>query len=336
MWSKSLKFAYTRLLIVSMILAYLVSGCGGSSETEEIRAGDVDVRETDHVTEREVQFRDLENCDGSVEYTQTISQEQSVNKSSNISVGGSFGASGLRVIEAAIDAKYEISGSEGRTAGDRIDLVAPPGTHVRYTIVWVWVVHSGNVTIKGDPDPLDYRYRRLVEVSTSPEDLGCEAVVVETVPTAQTSAATPIPQSNPADLREAVSEYLAYAIQAEIKAYSTWDTADAEKVFIGQPLENMLNFIAQLSDDGLYYVPEFDSGNSYYHDIRRVDETRIEVDSCEIWTGAFYQLSDRSLWGTRERQLVPQTITIEYLGNSWYISNVEFYEPPSFCQSGGK
>jgi hypothetical protein len=333
MWLQPLKFRCSKLFIFLIIPPILVAGCRGNSQSSEIKTSDVDVRETENITEPEIQTRILENCDGVVEYKQTVSQGQSVNKSTEISTGGRFGVGGLKVIEAAVEAKYENTRREGRTAEDKIELVALPETNVRYTIIWVWVEYSGNVIIKGEPDSLDYRYRQLVEVKTSPENLGCDDAGIAAVSTESVSIDSPTPQPDSPDIEEAVSKYLIIATQVEIIAYSNMDASLAESVFAGQQLEVVRDSIEELRDAGFYYVPEFDFANSYYRDIRIVNETTIEVDSCEFWTGAFYRVSDNGFVEMRERELLPQTITIEYIGNRWYISKVVFYGPPYFCES---
>jgi hypothetical protein len=62
-----------------------------------------------------------------------------------------------------------------------------------------------------------------------------------------------------------------------------------------------------------------------------VNNARIEVDTCEVWTTNTYRLSDSQLADSTGPDLLPQTITIEQLNGNWFITNVNFFNPPSFC-----
>ena len=316
----------------------MIVGCGGDPdpptepEAITIAENDISIHENNQLIEQDIQVRHLDNCNNNVETKATVSREQSVTQSSVISGGGKFGAA-LKIIEAAVEAKYENTRSDSITSEDNIELIAPPGTNKQYTVIFFWVVYSGDVTIRGEVDKLGYQYRQLKEVSTKATDLGCGVVNTETGnDTQNVSNPSPEAQTNPIELEEAVSQFLGNAIQAEIDTYTYLDNSIAATIFSGQPLENIKIFVETLRDEGLYYIPEFDFDNSYYNDIREVSPTLIEVDTCEYWSGNFYLISDKSLRGTEDQRLLPQTITIEYIGDSWYITNVEFYDPPSFCQ----
>ena len=78
-------------------------------------------------------------------------------------------------------------------------------------------------------------------------------------------------------------------------------------------------------------VSDIDYYKSYIADIRVVDDTEIEVDSCEVWSTSIYRGSDGVLVQNTEPRLLPQTITIQKLNTGWFITDVKFADAPAFC-----
>jgi hypothetical protein len=80
-------------------------------------------------------------------------------------------------------------------------------------------------------------------------------------------------------------------------------------------------------------ISEINYYQSYIDDIRIINQQHLEVDSCETWTTSTYRRSDGALIQSTEPQLLPQTITIQQVNGNWFITNVEFFNAPSFCES---
>jgi hypothetical protein len=134
----------------------------------------------------------------------------------------------------------------------------------------------------------------------------------------------------PADLENQVSEFLTRAIELQMEAYRNGDASIALAHY-GPVFEGLANDINSLSQQGLVSISEIDYYESYIHDIRVVNNVVIEVDTCEVWTTNTYRLSDSQLVESTGPALLPQTITIEQVNGSWFITNVNFFDAPSFC-----
>jgi hypothetical protein len=100
----------------------------------------------------------------------------------------------------------------------------------------------------------------------------------------------------------------------------------------GPVLDNLAANIEALDRQGLVSISEIDYYESYINDIRVLSSTQIEVDTCEVWSTYTYRLSDGELVEAAGPDLIPQTLTIQQLDGGWFITNVEFFDPPAFCQ----
>ena len=80
------------------------------------------------------------------------------------------------------------------------------------------------------------------------------------------------------------------------------------------------------------YIAEFDNDNSYIHNIRQINNTMIEIDSCEYWSATIYNHRTQAKINTVPKQLLPQTITVEKLNLDWFVTNIEFYDTMVFCR----
>lgn len=135
----------------------------------------------------------------------------------------------------------------------------------------------------------------------------------------------------PQDLEREVSDFLTRAIELQIEAYRNNDASIAASIMTGPILDSLTAEINSLNQQGLVSLSEIDYYESYIHDIRVVNDALIEVDTCEVWTTNTYRLSDGQLVDSQGPSLLPQTITIEQLNGSWFITTVDFLTAPAFC-----
>ncbi len=133
------------------------------------------------------------------------------------------------------------------------------------------------------------------------------------------------------ELSRDVSNFLTKAIELQIKAYRNGDASVAAPILAGDLLNTLEQDIASLNQQGLVQVSEIDYYQSYIDDIRIINKTKLEVDSCETWTTNTYQSSDGSLVQSTQPRLLPQTVTIQKVNNNWFITDVSFFDAPSFC-----
>jgi hypothetical protein len=135
----------------------------------------------------------------------------------------------------------------------------------------------------------------------------------------------------PADLENQVSDFLTRAIELQIEAYQKGDASIASTVLAGQELTDLSSDIASLNQQGLVSVSEIDYYQSYINDIRVINNSQIDVDTCEVWTTSTYRQSDGQLVDSTDPTLLPQTITIQQVNGNWFITNVNFLDAPAFC-----
>lgn len=133
-------------------------------------------------------------------------------------------------------------------------------------------------------------------------------------------------------LEQDVSDFLSNAIELEIEAYQNESPDVAASVMTGDVLATLQNNIASLSQQGLVMISQIDYYESFISDIRVIDNTHIEVDSCEVWTNDTYSKSTGEVVSSEGPALTPQTITIQQLDSNWYITDVQFFDAPAFCQ----
>lgn len=135
----------------------------------------------------------------------------------------------------------------------------------------------------------------------------------------------------PAELEEEVSEFLTEAIELQIEAYRNGDASIASSIMTGQILQDLAADINALNQQGLVSISEIDYYKSYIDDIRVINNSLIEVDTCEVWATHTYRLSDGQLLESTGPALLPQTIIIEQRDGNWFITNVNFFDAPAFC-----
>jgi len=138
-------------------------------------------------------------------------------------------------------------------------------------------------------------------------------------------------QSRSQELEDFVEEFLTGAVAAEIATYENNDDSYISLFMTGAPLRHVKANLESLSAQGMVFVPAFDPNKSKTADIREITNGRLEVDRCEFWSGSYFAQSDRALVSTDPVELVPQTITLEFLPDGWFITSIEFYDDSSFC-----
>jgi hypothetical protein len=136
----------------------------------------------------------------------------------------------------------------------------------------------------------------------------------------------------PPELEDEVSNFLTQAIELEMQAYQNGDASIASPIMAGDVLQDLAAEIDSLNQQDLVSISEIDYYESYINDIRVISNTHLEVDTCEVWTTNTYGRSDGELIQSDGPALLPQTITIQQLDGGWFITAVEFFDAPAFCQ----
>jgi hypothetical protein len=129
-----------------------------------------------------------------------------------------------------------------------------------------------------------------------------------------------------------ISEFLFDAINAEIAAYTYDDISYLYPYMQGEALGDVQAALDYLRNQGLIYEPEVDFEKSSWVDIRQINEDMIEADTCEYWSGTYYNRADGTYSHTAPYDVVPQTITIEWLGEGWFITKINFYPLHLSCE----
>jgi hypothetical protein len=133
------------------------------------------------------------------------------------------------------------------------------------------------------------------------------------------------------ELSKEVSDFLTKAIQLQIEAYRQGNASIAAPIMAGDIFTVLESEISGLNQQGLVQISEIDYYQSQIDDIRVISNTNIEVDTCEVWSTNIYQRSDGTLIQSTDPRLLPQTITIQKLNQGWFITNVNFFDAPAFC-----
>ncbi len=135
------------------------------------------------------------------------------------------------------------------------------------------------------------------------------------------------------ELNKELSDFITRAIQLQIEAYRKGNANIAASIMAGDIFAALENEIASLNQQGIVQISEIDFYQSYINDIRVVSSTKIEVDTCEVWSTTTYRRSDGALIQSTDPRLLPQTISIQKLEQNWFITEVNFFDAPSFCQN---
>lgn len=132
-------------------------------------------------------------------------------------------------------------------------------------------------------------------------------------------------------LSKEVSDFVTKAIKLQIEAYRQGDASIASPILAGDLLATLEQDITSLNQQDFTQISEIDFYKSYINDIRVINDTNLEVDSCEVWSTNIYRRSDGTLIQSTDPRLLPQTITIQKLDQSWFITKVSFFDAPAFC-----
>jgi len=135
------------------------------------------------------------------------------------------------------------------------------------------------------------------------------------------------------ELNKEVSDFITKAIQLQIEAYREGEAEIAAPIMAGDIFNTLESDIASLNIQGIAQISEIDFYKSYIHDIRVISSTKLEVDTCEVWSTNMYRRSDGVLIQSTDPRLLPQTISIEKLEQAWFITQVNFFDAPAFCQN---
>jgi hypothetical protein len=133
------------------------------------------------------------------------------------------------------------------------------------------------------------------------------------------------------ELSKDVSDFLTEAIELQIEAYRQGDASIASSILAGNLFNDLEKDIDSLNQQGLVQISEINYYQSYIDDIRIINQQQLEVDSCETWTTNTYRRADEALVQSSGPDLLPQTITIQNVNGGWFITNVEFFDAPAFC-----
>ncbi len=133
------------------------------------------------------------------------------------------------------------------------------------------------------------------------------------------------------ELTKEVSNFITKAIQLQVEAYRQGDANIAAPIMAGDIFTTLESDIASLNQQGFAQISEMDFYQSYINNIRVLSNTSLEVDTCEVWSTNIYRRSDGTLIQTTDPRLLPQTITIQKLDQGWFITEVNFFDAPAFC-----
>lgn len=133
------------------------------------------------------------------------------------------------------------------------------------------------------------------------------------------------------ELTKEVSDFITKAIQLQVEAYRQGDADIAAPIMAGDIFAALESDIASLNQQGYAQISEMNFYKSYIDDIRVLSNTSLEVDTCEVWSTNIYRRSDNALIQSTDPRLLPQTISIQKLDQGWYITEVNFFDAPAFC-----
>jgi hypothetical protein len=133
------------------------------------------------------------------------------------------------------------------------------------------------------------------------------------------------------ELNKEVSDFITKAIQLQVEAYRKGDADIAAPIMAGGIFTTLENDIASLNQQGFAQISEMDFYKSYINDIRVISNTSLEVDTCEVWSTSIYRRSNGELMQSADPRLLPQTISIQKINQGWFITEVNFFDAPAFC-----
>lgn len=132
--------------------------------------------------------------------------------------------------------------------------------------------------------------------------------------------------------QQLVRDFIILANKAQILAESLQDMSYANELYAGSFLREIENNIEGYEENGVFKISEYNEFLSYYPNMRFISDEILTVDGCEYWRTTFFAEEDGNiLLEEGDWRLVPQTITIEIVGDLPRITAVSFYEGDAFC-----
>jgi hypothetical protein len=133
------------------------------------------------------------------------------------------------------------------------------------------------------------------------------------------------------ELNKEVSNFITKAIELQVEAYRQGNADIAAPIMAGDIFATLESDIESLNQQGLAQISEMDFYKSYINDIRVISNASLEVDTCEVWITSIYRRSNGELMQSADPRLLPQTISIQKLDQGWFITQVNFFDAPAFC-----
>lgn len=132
------------------------------------------------------------------------------------------------------------------------------------------------------------------------------------------------------DVQKAAAALIVNADKAEILANFYQDDSYLESYYAGYALQQMQKNIETIKQSGYIQLDDLDLGNSYYVSMH-LNNNVLLIDECEYWKTYLYDPSTKNLVYESEWTLVPQTISIELVGDQPYVTTISFYQNNAFC-----
>lgn len=132
------------------------------------------------------------------------------------------------------------------------------------------------------------------------------------------------------DVQKAVAALIVEADKAEIVANFYQDDSYLKSYYSGYALQQLQQNIEDIRQSGYIVVEDLDLDDSYYVSMD-LNNNVLSIDECEYWKIYLYDPSTRNLVNEGEWTLVPQTISIELVGDQLYITAISFYQNNAFC-----
>jgi hypothetical protein len=132
------------------------------------------------------------------------------------------------------------------------------------------------------------------------------------------------------EVEQAAATLIVNADKAEILANYYQDDSYLQSYYAGYALQQMQQNIQDIRQSGYTELDDINLENSYYVSMR-LNNNVLTIDECEYWKTYFYDPGTGNLMSASEWTLVPQTISIELVGDQPYITSISFYQNNAFC-----
>ena len=132
------------------------------------------------------------------------------------------------------------------------------------------------------------------------------------------------------DVQNAAAALIVNADKAEILANYYQDDSYLKSYYAGYALQQMQQNIENIKQSKYIELDDLDLENSYYVGMH-LNNNVLTIDECEYWKTYLYDPGTGNLAGESEWILVPQTISIELVGDQPYITAISFYQNNAFC-----